>query len=233
MTAFQAYGRLRAFGRPVIETREAATLLQISPSNASHLLRSMDAAGLTRRIRHGLWAIDTATDPVVIAPYLTVPYPAYVSLWSALAAHDMIEQIPAQIFVVSLDRSRKIDTGFGHYSIHHVAPEVFGGFEGDPEHGYLATAEKALFDTLYVRAPRGGRAYFPELSLPDDFDAGELLRWRDLIPSPKLRTIVARGIERVLTTEQGSSGASLGSGASPVPSRGDPGRPPGRSSPTG
>lgn len=205
MTASQAYGQLRAFGRPVIETREAATLLRISSSNASHLLRSMDASGLVRRIRHGLWAIDAAADPFVIAPYLTVPYPAYVSLWSALAAHDMIEQIPAQVFVASLDRSRRIVTGFGPYSIHHLAPEVFGGFEGDPEHGYLATPEKALFDTLYVRAPRGGRAYFPELSLPVGFDAGELGKWRDLISSTKLRTIVARGIERVLAQAQGAS----------------------------
>jgi hypothetical protein len=145
----------------------------------------------------------------------------------------MIEQIPAQVFVVSLGRSRRIDTAFGQYSMHHLAPEVFGGFEGDPEHGYLATPEKALFDTLYVRAPRGGRAYFPELSLPDGFDAAELLRWRDLIPSPKLRTIVARGIERVLTNEQGPSGRSLESGVSPVPSEGNPSKPPGRSSPSG
>ncbi|MCC6833049.1 MAG: hypothetical protein IT200_17080 [Thermoleophilia bacterium] len=232
MTGSQAYGRLRAFGRPVIETREAATLLQISPSNASHLLRSLGAAGLVRRIRHGLWAIDTATDPFVIAPYLTVPYPAYVSLWSALAAHDMIEQIPARVFIVSLGRSRRIDTGFGHYSVHHLAPEVFGGFEGDAEHGYLATPEKALFDTLYVRAPRGGRAYLPELTLPNGFDAGELVRWRDLIPIPKLRTIVGRGIDRVLTG-QVDSGRSVESGASPLASAGTARRSPGGSSPTG
>lgn len=205
MTASQAYGELRAFGRPVVETREAATLLRISPSNASHLLRSMATSGLVRKIRHGLWAIDPATDPFVVVPYLTAPYPAYVSLWSALAAHDMIEQIPAQVFVVSVDRSRRIATGLGPYSIHHLAPEVFGGFEGDPEHGYLATPEKALFDTLYIRAPRGGRAYFPELSLPTGFDAGQLEAWSERIPNPRMRTIVERGAERAMAQAEGSS----------------------------
>jgi predicted transcriptional regulator of viral defense system len=30
-------------------------------------------------------------------PYLTAPRPAYVSLWSALARHGMIDQIPRSI----------------------------------------------------------------------------------------------------------------------------------------
>lgn len=206
MNASQAFGELRAFGRPVIETREAAALLRTSSSNASHLLRSMAVSGLVRRIRHGLWALDPAIDPFVAVPYLTAPYPAYVSLWSALATHDMIEQVPAQVFVISLDRTREITTGLGPYSIHHLTPEIFGGFEGDPEHGYLATPEKALVDTVYIRAPRGGRAYFPELSLPMDFDPGQLDTWTKRIPTPKLRTMVMRGLERALTQAENNSG---------------------------
>jgi predicted transcriptional regulator of viral defense system len=199
VNASHAYGALRSYGRPAIETGEAAALLGTSSSNASHLLRSLAASGLVRRIRHGLWALDPGIDPFVAAPYVTAPYPAYVSLWSALAAHDMIEQIPAQVFVISLDRTRQISTGVGPFSIHHVTPEVFGGFGGDPERGYLATAEKALFDTVYIRAPRGGRAYFPELTLPTAFDLREIERWTRRIPTPKLRTMVTRGLERALT----------------------------------
>jgi predicted transcriptional regulator of viral defense system len=199
VNASRAYGEFRAYGRPVIETREAAALLGTSSSNASHLLRSMDTSGLVRRIRHGLWAIDVGVDPFVVVPYLTAPYPAYVSLWSALATHDMIEQVPARVYVISLDRTRQIATGLGPYSIHHLAPEVFGGFEGDPEHGYLAAPEKALFDTVYIRAPRGGRAYFPELTLPETFDRGKLEGWTACVPSQKLRTMVTRGLERALT----------------------------------
>lgn len=198
MNATQAYGELLGLGRPVVETREAATRLRTSSSNASHVLRSTERAGLVRRLRHGLWALDPDVDPVVVAPYLTVPYPAYVSLWSALARHDVIEQIPRQVFVVSLDRTRKIDTAIGVFSIHHLAPEVFGGFTGSPEQGYLATAEKALFDTVYVRAPRGGRAYFPEITLPEGFDHGELESWANRIPSSRMRTLVKRGLAQVL-----------------------------------
>lgn len=56
----------------------------------------------------------------------------------------------------------------------------------------MAEPEKALFDTLYVRAAAGGRAYFPELSLPPDFDQDKLSEWETRIASPRLRTLVAR-----------------------------------------
>lgn len=199
MNAVQAHGRLRRFGAPVVETREAAALLGTSLSNASRLLRALADAGLVRRIRAGLWALDPAIPPDVVVPYLTAPHPAYVSLWSALAHHDMIEQIPARVFVASLHRSQQIATGFGVYSVHHLAPEVFGGFTGDPGQGYIATAEKALFDTVYTRAPRGGRVYFPELTLPEGFRYDGVREWVDRIPVARLRTIVARGIDAALS----------------------------------
>lgn len=204
MNATQAYGELLALDRPIVETREAATRLHTSSSNVTHLLRSSERAGLVRRLRHGLWAIDPNVDPIVAAPYLTVPYPAYVSLWSALDRHDMIEQIPRQTFVASLDRTRRIETSIGVYSVHHLAPDIFGGFTGSPDVGYVASPEKALFDTVYIRAPRGGRAYFPELTLPDGFDESELNRLTQKIPSPRMRTLVARGLQQVLDPGSGA-----------------------------
>lgn len=199
MNATQAYGELLALKRPVVETREAATRLRTSSSNAIHMLRSAERAGLVRQLRHGLWAIDPNVDPIVVAAYLTVPYPAYISLWSALARHDMIEQIPRQIYVASLDRTREISTSIGDYSIHHLAPELFGGFTGDPSTGYIASPEKALFDSVYIRVPRGGRAYFPEITLPEGFQHAELEAWTRKISSARMRTLVSRGLQQVLT----------------------------------
>jgi len=190
--ASDAYGDLMALDRPVVETREAAARLGTSLSNASRILRASDDAGLVRQIRKGLWALDPNLDPFVVAPYLTAPFPAYISLWSALAHHDMIEQIPGSVFVVSLDRARKIRTSLGWFSVHHVTPELFTGFDGSPDTGYVATPEKALFDSVYVRAPRGGRAYFPELSLPSGFDETRIETWIARIAQPRLRTLVAR-----------------------------------------
>jgi len=148
VTLASSYADLRRLGQPVVETKEAATRLGLSVSRTSHVLRSLDEAGLVRRVRHGLWAIDTDIHPFSIAPYLTAPYPAYVSFWTALAHHGMIEQIPRQVFVASLDRSKRIRTNYGVYSIHHLVAELFDGYTGTHQSGVIATPDKALFDTV-------------------------------------------------------------------------------------
>jgi predicted transcriptional regulator of viral defense system len=158
----------------------------------------MEKAGLVRRLRTGLWTLQPDLDPFILAPYLTAPFPAYVSFWSALARHAMIEQIPRQISIASPDRTRHLKTTIGTYSIHHLAPELFGGYHGSEERGYLATPEKALFDTVYIRAARGIRVYFPELSLPENFDQTQLEHWTQRIGTPRQRTLVSRGLEKAL-----------------------------------
>jgi predicted transcriptional regulator of viral defense system len=198
MRAADAYGELLRIGRPIIQTREAATRLHVSVSSASHVLRSMQEAGLTRRLRQGLWALHPDIDPYILAPYLTAPFPAYVSFWSALARHDMIEQIPRQVSVASLDRTRHITTTIGTYSIHHLAPELFHGYEGSQENGYLATPEKALFDTVYIRAARGARIFLPEVSLPANFRERTLEEWSQRVATPRQRTLVSRGLKDAL-----------------------------------
>jgi predicted transcriptional regulator of viral defense system len=198
MRAADAYGELLRIGRPIVQTREAATRLQASTSSASHLLRSMEEAGLARRLRQGLWTLQPDVDPFTLAPYLTAPFPAYVSFWSALHRHDMIEQIPRQISVASLDRTRHLSTTIATYSIHHLAPELLDGYRGSEASGYLATPEKALFDTVYIRASRGARPFFPELSLPENFDETQLEGWTHRLPTPRLRTLVSRGVTEAL-----------------------------------
>jgi predicted transcriptional regulator of viral defense system len=198
MNAADAYGELLRIGRPIVATREAATRLQASLSSASHLLRSMEHAGLVRRLRPGLWTLDPKIDPFTLAPYLTAPFPAYVSFWSALARHDMIEQVPREVSIASPARTRHIKTPIGTYSIHHLAPELFDGYTGSQDSGYVATPEKALFDTVYVRAARSAGIYFPELSLPGDFDDTQLEGWTQRIAAQRQRTLVSRGLGEAL-----------------------------------
>lgn len=199
MRATDAYADLRRMGRPVVTTREATTRWATQGVTATRRLRAMEEAGLVRRLRRGLWALDPEIPPFAVAPYLTAPFPAYVSLWSALARHGLIEQIPRQVSIASLDRTRRIETAIATYSVHHLAPEVFGGYSGTEAEGYLASPEKALFDIVYVRVAAGGRAYFPELLLPRSFDAAVVRDWVDRIPSARLRTLVSREAKKALS----------------------------------
>jgi predicted transcriptional regulator of viral defense system len=198
MKPTDAFGDLLRLQRPIIETREAAVRLGVSVSRASQILRVLEESGLVRRLRRGLWALRPAVDPFIVPPYLTAPFPAYASFWSALARHGMIDQVPRQIFVASLDRTQRITSTVGTYSIHHLAPELFDGYEGSEESGYLATPEKALFDTVYLRVPRGGQVLLPELELPERFQEMKLQEWTSRVARPRLRTLVSRGLANAL-----------------------------------
>ncbi|HYR55305.1 MAG TPA: hypothetical protein VEM39_04255, partial [Myxococcaceae bacterium] len=113
---------------------------------------------------------------------------------------EMIDQIPSMIFLASLARSGRIETRLGTYSVHHVQPAFFDGFEVVPDSGIkLALPEKALVDFLYF-SPTRGRLFnaLPELELPRGFRRNVAREWVQRIPSRRVRTIVARRLDEVL-----------------------------------
>jgi hypothetical protein len=111
----------------------------------------------------------------------------------------MIEQIPRVTYAVSLDRTRTIRTRAGEFSIHHIIPELFDGFEGQTGlRAGSAVAEKALFDTIYLLAARSGHFTLPEVELPDNFDETKVWRWVEYISSVRLRSIVTKNLQRTL-----------------------------------
>jgi predicted transcriptional regulator of viral defense system len=199
MRASEAYGDLVRMGSKVLTTREIAARWRTSPTVATRRLKGLEADGLVLKLRRGLWAVDPPIKPVILAPHLTAPLPSYVSLFSALYEHGAIEQIPGSISVISLDRTRDVETAVGRFSIHHITPRLFGGFEGDEQRGYVASLEKAIFDLVYIRAAAGSQAFFPELQLPHNMRRGELQRWTNRIESRRLRTLVSRRLRGVLS----------------------------------
>ena len=201
MNAAQALGRLRALRVPVVTTSDAATALGLEVDAASQTLRRLRRAGLVFSLRRGFWAIDALPDRLSLPEYLTAPYPAYLSLQTALYLRGMIEQIPQVIYVVSLARSATVRAAGTAFSIHHLPPDLFGGFDCDAQTAVkLARAEKALFDVAYLSgtSTRLFRS-LPEITIAPGFDADEARRWIRIIPSPRLRTLTTRRLDEVLT----------------------------------
>jgi predicted transcriptional regulator of viral defense system len=200
MNASEALGRLKSLRVPAATTADAAAVLGLSGEAASHTLRRLAHSGLVMPVRKGLWALADRPDPFALAEYVTAPYPSYVSLQTALYQHGMIDQIPSMIFVVSLARSGRIETQLGTYSVHHVQPAFFAGFESLPDSGIkLALPEKALVDFLYLSPTRGRLfAALPEIELPRGFRRNVAREWAHRIASRRLRTIVARRLDQVL-----------------------------------
>lgn len=146
--------------------------------------------------------IEEKLDPLAVAPYLTAPYPSYISLQTALHIHGMTSQIPALIYTVTTDRARQIETAVGVFSVHKIAPEFFlpEAFEVDGN-VRLASPEKALLDVLYLSATRDRRfAALPELELPSKFNIKRARNWIKKIPSMRMRKIVESRFELVMET---------------------------------
>ncbi|MGH2467725.1 MAG: type IV toxin-antitoxin system AbiEi family antitoxin domain-containing protein [Candidatus Limnocylindrales bacterium] len=185
-------------GRPLITTRDAAVRLEQTESAASHLLRRLADAGVVRKVRRGLWAVEPEVDPMQVVPWLTAPYPGYVSLWSALHAHGMLSQIPRETHAVSLGRPQRVTTPLGVVVVHQVAPEVFGGFETPADGIALASPAKAIFDIAYLAATHGRRfRHLPEVSLGRGYRGRDARAWVSRIPSVRLRAITLDRIEAI------------------------------------
>lgn len=116
-------------------------------------LTQMIKKGEIIRIARGVYA-DSPSDPrLPVAGMLC--WPSYVSFETALAWHGMIGE---RVFAVksvgyNLKKEKLFDTPFGRYSFHYLPEEIFSSALMPAEeqgHGFrLATAEKALLDTLY------------------------------------------------------------------------------------
>ena len=208
MNAARSLARLRRLGK-AFTTGDAAIALGAETSAATQTLKRLSAAGLTRRIRHGLWTTEMDLDPLCLVEYLTAPFPAYVSFQSALSLRGMVSQIPSVVYVASLARTRTLKTALGTFSVHRLAPRFFGGYETlEPSGVRMATPEKALLDVLYLgQSKRRLFAHLPEVELPRAFSMRSARRWIARIPVGPRRVAVERRLQAITT--KGSSENNL------------------------
>lgn len=181
---------------PVFTTAEVAELGDLDVSYVSRNLSELAEDGRVTRVRRGLWAVSGHPDfsPYVVVPYLFEEEDAgYVSFFTALSQHGMIEQIPQLIEVATRINKQSLDTPFGTYEFHQLQEALYGGWKpADRRWSYLlATPEKAIFDSIYISVRKGRQfARFPELLLTTDFSEENLLAWIDELDSPSIRTAV-------------------------------------------
>lgn len=202
MNAVRALETLRGLDRPVVRTQEAAAVLGISGSNASHLLASLQVAGSVLRVAPGRWSVVAQPSSYLVASWLTDPYPSYVSLYTALSRHGLTTQIPRTIYVVSLADTKTVKTPVGTYSVHRLPPELFGGYE-ERNGERMASPEKAVFDTLYLARARGRRfSHLTEIELPAGFRPRVLRDWSAKIEDARVRSFVEAQINGFLEQAQ-------------------------------
>ena len=155
----------------IFTTRDYANYSSISmPASSKRLLRLADKKLLTR-ITKGLWA-NTGHPwfhPLACVPYLLGKEQGYVSFLSALHLHGLVSQIPKTMQIATTGHARTLDSPVGQYEFLQIKPELMkqGTQWSDTRLPYLiATAEKALIDTLYLSTRKNRRfAHLPEVEI--------------------------------------------------------------------
>lgn len=193
MNQTEALQKIQQLGVPSFETRDISALLRVTPANASVLLSRLAARGFVLRLARGRWCAGAQPNREQLAEQVAAPSPAYVSLQSALFRHGLIEQVPEVLYAVTLGRARRIRTPSGTVSLHRIPPVLFGGYETTDSGTKVATAEKALFDLLYL-SPTRSRLFvsLPEIEFSKSFRWAEVARWTKKIAGKSRRVWVER-----------------------------------------
>ena len=155
MTASEIIGILRKHNLRIFTTADLITLSGLKEANATKALLRLTAQNLLVRIKRGVWVNKLVLDlnPYEAVPFLRAPWPAYVSLHSALADHGVVEEIPHLIYAVASTMPRKYSTAIGEFRFHHLPQRLIWGFEmrQSGTGGYpIAEREKAFLDLAYL-----------------------------------------------------------------------------------
>lgn len=192
----QDFAQLQRLGVPTVTTAQAAAAWRQSSSGASRILRELANAGLIEHLRHGVWLLDRTATAESLGSEVTAPYPSYVSHVSALYNHGVIDQVPAEVHLVSAAEPRSVETSRGRYRLHRMPTALFGGYT-NVRGANVATSEKALFDWAYLSVASGSaNARLPETEWPSTFRHAEIDRWVRRITSRRLRTMAKSLLDR-------------------------------------
>ncbi|HEU5135592.1 MAG TPA: hypothetical protein VFU13_10655 [Steroidobacteraceae bacterium] len=198
MNQIEALRRLQSLGTPVIETRDVSALLSVTSANANMILRRLADQGQLIHLSRGRWLTAPGISRFALPELISAPYPAYVSMQSALFHHGLIEQIPAVIYAVTLGRPRRTTTPLGVISFHRLPAELFTGFDVNDDGAKIASPEKALFDVIYLGPARSRLfARLPELEVPGDFRWSRLREYSKQVKSPARRKFIERRTEEI------------------------------------
>ncbi len=202
MKLIDAYTELKQLKLPVLQTQDVAAYFDISINHANKLLSRISEAKQIIHIRRGNWVFPD-TEPLILPCLLTAPFPAYISLQTALYYHGMISQIPNIIYAVSLARTRLYKTPIANVSVHHIQPSFFFGYDEINNNGLLkiATPEKALLDIFYLSQTKS-RLFrsLPEVELPKNFKLSIANKMIDKITSIRKKTLVKRRFSEFIDT---------------------------------
>jgi len=198
MNLLEAYQKLHVLA-PTFLTKEAALVLNITQNHATIILSRLAKHHTVIHLARGRWAYSKEVDPLLLPNILAYPMMAYISLYSALYFHGIIEQIPDTVFAITNGKTKVFTTPLGKISLHSINAFLFTGYAIHGKNSLLmATPEKALFDTLYLTPAKSNLfKRLTEIELPDDFQFTAFEAWLKYVKNKSRRAVIENFLRTV------------------------------------
>ncbi len=139
---------LASHGMKVFRVSEAAKAMNKPKAYASKMLAS---SRLVMRIERGLYYIKSAM-PSMYEISSQIVFPSYVSCFAAMQFHSLTDQSIVRYTVITIKRHNPIEIMGNMIEFVTFPKDRFFGYK-KYGNAYVATVEKTIVDSLYLRTP--------------------------------------------------------------------------------
>ncbi|OYT28665.1 hypothetical protein B6U98_04370 [Thermoplasmatales archaeon ex4572_165] len=146
---------------PTFNIDTFANIIDNDKTYAKVFLNRLKNRGVIQQIQRNVYTVQE--DPLIIASRII--WPSYISLWAAFRHHNLTEQIPSKISVItSRSKSRKnIQMMNTTIIFEKIRPSWFFGFSKikiQDFEVFMAEPEKALMDAVLLKKVSTAEIYF-------------------------------------------------------------------------
>jgi predicted transcriptional regulator of viral defense system len=146
---------------PVFNLDIFSNIIDKDKTYAKMHLNRLKNKSIVKQIQRNVYTVQE--DPMIIASRII--WPSYISLWTALRYHNLTEQIPNKISVITprLKSREKIQINNTTITFEKIRPEYFFGFSKikiQDFEVFMAEPEKALIDAVLLKKISTSEIYF-------------------------------------------------------------------------
>lgn len=178
----QVISEIRSRDMVVFTHKDVDRFLGTSKENTYRIIGNMVEKGLVKRVERGKFILSDIWDELDI--YEIVPeifQPSYIAFWSALHYHNMTDQVPRTVFLVTTKRKKSLRFQGQKIKYVTVKKPLFFGYE---RHGKVVVSdmEKTVIDCLRHPEYSGGISQVRE-AISDELDTDRLMEYCKLTGS--------------------------------------------------
>jgi predicted transcriptional regulator of viral defense system len=179
-------------------------------ADISKQLTRWTSSGKIYQLRRGVYSLAPPYQKVAPHPFLVANRlmpGSYISLQSALAYYGLIPEIVPVTTSVTTRRQNRWENPLGVYVFRYLQESYMFGYQhievAPDQMAFVAEAEKALLDLIYLTPGADSKEYLIELRLQNTerLDLEKLTRFAERMDKPKLLRVVS-SLEAVIKEEE-------------------------------